>query len=89
VIGHPDRLDESTVKPRLPQQAVLHHERYELEPQAAHLDSYEKTLNSYYSAAGLPMSWTQRVATRFGSIAGLKGREHLREALRVSGFQLR
>jgi nitroreductase len=88
VVGHPDRLEE-TVKPRLPQQAVLHHERYELAPQAVHLTTYEQTLNSYYSAAGLPVSWTQRVAARFGSVAGLKGREHLREALRIRGFQLR
>jgi nitroreductase len=89
VVGHPDRLDETTVKPRLPQQAVLHHEHYELEPQAVHVDTYEELLNSYYTAAGLPQSWVQRVATRFGSIAGLKGREHLREALHSRGFQLR
>ncbi|WP_202880736.1 hypothetical protein [Kribbella amoyensis] len=37
---------------------------------------------------GLPQSWVQRVAGRFGSIDGLKGREHLREALRTQGFEL-
>ena len=26
VVGHPDRYDETTIKPRLPQQAVLHHD---------------------------------------------------------------
>jgi nitroreductase len=88
-VGRPDRYDETTVKPRLPQQAVLHHEQYALEPQAAHVEAYEQLLNRYYAAAGLPQSWVRRVAARFGSVAGLNGREHLREALRVRGFQLR
>ena len=88
-VGHPDRYDETSVKPRLPQEAVLHHERYALEPQAAHVDAYEELLNRYYAAAGMPQGWVRRVASRFGSVAGLKGREHLREALRVKGFQLR
>jgi nitroreductase len=88
-VGHPDQLDETSVKPRLPQEAVLHHERYDLPPQEPHLRTYEETLDAFYADAGLPSSWTARVATRFGTVAGLKGREHLREALRVSGFQLR
>jgi nitroreductase len=88
-VGHPDRLDETEVKPRLPQQAVLHHERYELESQSAHLKTYEEVLNAFYSAAGLPEGWARRVATRFGDVAGLKGREHLREALHTRGFHLR
>ena len=31
----------------------------------------------------------ERVVARFGTVAGLKGREHLREALRTRGFELR
>ncbi|TDW69434.1 NADPH-dependent oxidoreductase [Kribbella pratensis] len=88
-VGHPDRLDEAAVKPRLPQEAVLHHERYELEPQEAHVHAYEEALNAFYANAGLPASWVARVAARFGTVAGLKGREHLREALQIRGFQLR
>jgi nitroreductase len=89
VVGHPDKYDETAVKPRLPQQVVLHHERYELEPQAPHLKTYEEVLNGFYSAAGLPEGWTERVAARFGTTAGLKGREHLRAALQTLGFELR
>jgi nitroreductase len=88
-VGHPDRLDETAVKPRLPQQAVLHHEQYDLEPQAGHVAAYEELLNAFYATAGLPQSWVKRVAHRFGSVAGLKGREHLRAALQTQGFQLR
>lgn len=88
-VGHPERLDETVVKPRLPQEAVLHHERYALAPQSAHLETYEEVLNTFYAAAGLPESWAKRVAHRFGSVAGLNGREHLRDALHSQGFQLR
>jgi hypothetical protein len=88
-VGHPDRLDDAAVKPRLPQQAVLHHETYELEPQEAHVHAYEQALNTFYANAGLPTSWVARVAARFGTVAGLKGREHLREALHIRGFELR
>jgi nitroreductase len=88
-VGHPDRFDETAVKPRLPQQAVLHHEQYDLEPQAAQVTTYEEVLNAFYADAGLPAGWIDRVITRFGTVDGLKGREHLREALRLRGFQLR
>jgi hypothetical protein len=62
---------------------------YELEPQEAHVHAYEQALNTFYANAGLPTSWIARVAARFGTVAGLKGREHLREALQLRGFQLR
>ncbi|GAB3920641.1 hypothetical protein GCM10029976_006490 [Kribbella albertanoniae] len=88
-VGHPDRLDETAVKPRLPQEAVLHREQYSLDPQKPHVETYEDVLNTFYAAAGLPEGWAQRVAHRFGTVAGLKGREHLREALLAQGFQLR
>ncbi|NOL40344.1 NADPH-dependent oxidoreductase [Kribbella sandramycini] len=88
-VGYPDRIDGTAVKPRLPQDAVLHHEQYSLEPQLAHLAAYEDVLNEFYAAAGLPQSWSRRVAHRFGTVAGLKGREHLRAALLDRGFQLR
>jgi nitroreductase len=88
-VGYPDRLDETAVKPRLPQAAVLHHERYDLEPQSSHVESYEELLNAFYATAGLPSSWVNRVAHRFGTVEGLKGREHLRSALQTQGFELR
>lgn len=88
-VGHPDRWAETAVKPRLPQATVLHHERYDLEPQASHVETYEELLNAFYATAGLPSSWVNRVAHRFGSVEGLKGREHLRSALQTQGFELR
>ena len=88
-VGVPNRFDETAVKPRLPQRAVLHHEQYELEPQEAEVATYEKVLNDFYITAGLPTGWIDRVINRFGTTAGLKGREHLRQALQTRGFELR
>jgi nitroreductase len=72
-----------------PQDAVLHHEQYDLDLQTARVQTYEAVLNAFYTTAGLPTGWINRVANRFGTIAGLNGREHLRQALHSQGFQLR
>ncbi|MFF0341773.1 hypothetical protein [Kribbella sp. NPDC004875] len=88
-VGRPDQFDATAVKPRLPQGAVLHHEQYELQQQAAHVETYEQLLNDFYITVGLPSGWIDRVITRFGAVAGLKGREHLRAALQDRGFELR
>ncbi|MGP4014700.1 NADPH-dependent oxidoreductase [Saccharopolyspora sp. 5N708] len=89
VVGHPDPAQRTAVKPRLPQQAVLHHERYDLDVQPPHVERYEALLNDFYAAAGLESSWVKRVAARFGSVAGLRGRDRLRDAFHERGFQLR
>jgi nitroreductase len=89
VVGHPDPADEAGVKPRLPQEAVLHQERYDLDAQPPHVRRYEELINRFYAGAGLEASWVQRVATRFGSVAGLRGRERLRDAFHQRGFELR
>jgi nitroreductase len=89
VVGHPDPARDTAVKPRLPQRAVLHHERYELDGQSDEVRRYEKLLNDFYADAGLELSWVRRVADRFGSVAGLRGRDTLRDAFRHRGFDLR
>jgi nitroreductase len=88
VVGHPDPAAQAKVKPRLPQQAVLHHETYDLPGQAEHVRSYEERIRGFYDGVGLETSWMQRVATRFGSVAGLRGRDRLRQAMHQLGFPL-
>ncbi|MCI2421687.1 NADPH-dependent oxidoreductase [Saccharopolyspora sp. K220] len=89
VVGHPDPARETTVKPRLPQQVVLHHERYDLDVQPSHVERYEELISDFYAEVGLESSWVKRVAARFGSVAGLRGRDRLREAFHERGFELR
>jgi hypothetical protein len=89
VVGHPDPASAAKVKPRLPQEAVLHHETYDLPGQAEHVLGYEERIRGFYDGVGLETSWMQRVATRFGSVAGLRGRDRLRQAMHELGFPLR
>jgi len=89
VVGYPDPSGTAAVKPRLPQDAVLHHETYDLTRQDAPVAAYDEVLTAFYAAEGLPGRWIDRVADRFGSVAGLRGRDRLRAALLQLGFPLR
>ncbi|WP_435119630.1 nitroreductase family protein [Amycolatopsis thermoflava] len=89
VVGHPDPARATEIKPRLAQRVVLHHERYDDSAQDDGIRDYEKLLADFYTEAGLEPSWVRRVAERFGSVEGLRGRDRLREAFRRQGFQLR
>jgi nitroreductase len=89
LVGHPDPAVPAKVKPRLPQQAVLHRETYDLHGQTEHVLGYEERIRGFYDGVGLETSWMQRVATRFGSVAGLRGRDRLRQAMHQLGFPLR
>ncbi|WP_431969756.1 NADPH-dependent oxidoreductase [Nocardia sp. bgisy134] len=88
VVGHPDPAEETTVKPRLPQEAVLHHETYELAAQREHVAEYEGRIAEFYAEQGLAHSWTERVLDRLASARSLNGRDRLREALAGHGFPL-
>ncbi|MGW4479993.1 NADPH-dependent oxidoreductase [Rhodococcus triatomae] len=88
-VGHPAPSESSRVKPRLPQTAVVHHERYQEHTQLPAVDEYEQTIRVFYEGEGLSHSWIDRVLARFGTVAGLNGRDRIGEALRNRGFDLR
>lgn len=88
-IGHRDPTDTAGVKPRLPQSAVLHHERYDPEAAAAGAAAYESALGDYYASQGRPVSWRQTVLRRLSDYQNLSGREHLRAALERRGLPSR
>lgn len=89
VVGHPDPGEQAGVKPRLPQEAVLHHETYDLARQLDAVAAYEDRIGEYYRAQGLRHSWTERLLARFASPRALNGRERLAQALRQAGLGLR
>ncbi|MFD1812445.1 NADPH-dependent oxidoreductase [Rhodococcus gannanensis] len=88
-VGYPAESDTSRVKPRLPQVAVVHHDRYQEHTQLPAVDEYERTIGAFYEGEGLAHSWIERVLARFGTVAGLNGRDRIGEALRNRGFDLR
>lgn len=86
-IGRPDPDEAAGVKPRLPMAAVLHEERYDAEAWRDAVADYEERLADYYADYGKPdYSWARIIEKRIGSVAGLHGREVMRERLREQGL---
>lgn len=88
-VGYPLPGREGEVKPRLPQEAVLHHETYDTQD-AGHRAAYDPRLADFSRRHEmLGDTWTQRVIARLGTIGALRGRDRLKEALVALGFPLR
>ena len=88
-VGRPDPTEHAGVKPRLPQQAVLHHEQYDAELADAHVAAYDERLAAYNQRYGLDGAWTDRVLTRLAGPESMAGRHRLREALERLGLPVR
>lgn len=88
VVGHPDPARQADVKPRLPQEAVLHREQYQVPvDQQQEIGNYNDTLRSFMREQGMKeMDWSKQVVDRLGSPEALTGRDRLYEALRNAGF---
>ncbi|WP_454728513.1 NADPH-dependent oxidoreductase [Cellulosimicrobium protaetiae] len=86
VVGHPDPAGGERVKPRLPQAAVLHAERYRAAGQHEHVAAYEQRIAPFYREEGLDGGWRDRVVDRLRVPGALRGRAHLRPTLAALGF---
>lgn len=91
VIGHPDPAVPSSIKPRLPQQAVLHREQYHWgDAQSAAVEDYNAHLRSFQAEQQMALQdWTETVINRVRGAPSLNGRDKLREALTTLGFGLK
>jgi nitroreductase len=88
-VGVPDPTEQAGIKPRLPQPAVLHHERYDDVSADAHISGYDQRLNGYYARYDLAGDWSERVLKRLAGPHSLSGRHRLREALERLGLPSR
>jgi nitroreductase len=90
-IGHPNPERVASVKPRLPQQAVLHREQYNAEQVADSADDYIATMANFYSSQGMKTNgdWDQHSLHRVRGPDAMAGRERLAAALKSLGFALR
>ena len=89
-VGVPDAARPAAVKPRLPQSVVLHRERYATRQEAEEVGRYDAVLAAFSSRNGMgEAGWTDRVLARLGTVAALRGRDRMREALNAMGFGLR
>ena len=90
VVGHPDPLRPTAIKPRLPQQAVLHREHYRLDTQTDAIARHDRHSAAFRAEQRLsPQPWSDLVVDRLRSVESLKGRHVLRKTLARLGFQLR
>lgn len=89
-IGYADNTP-SAVKPRLGQQAVLHHERYELAGQIETISRYNTAMQRFYAEQQMRVngSWARHSARRVSGPESLSGRDRLLEALHQRGFELK
>lgn len=88
-LGVPDPQEQAGIKPRLPQTAVLHHDRYDASQQLTAIDTYEDRIASYYEQYQLDHSWITRVLARLADAKALHGRDQLKTEWESLGFQLR
>lgn len=88
-IGHPDPTERAGIKPRLPQDAVLHWDVYGA-PRPELIDAYDTTLDTYYSRYGQHQLWSHQFVSRLGAESITKtSRRLVRRVLEKAGFGLR
>lgn len=88
-VGTPDPPELADIKPRLPQAAVLHRERYHADAADAHIAVYDERLSIYNSRFGLAGNWSNRVLARLKGPESMAGRHRLRETLERLGLPSR
>jgi nitroreductase len=83
-VGYP-ATDSATIKPRLPQAAVLHRETYDTTVEPAALDSYNQAMAAFYAEQQMRVrgDWVEHSARRVG------GPDTLRASLARLGFPLK
>jgi nitroreductase len=90
VVGHPDPAFPASVKPRLPQEAVLFRETYDRHDNRAATDAYDQRLRSFQREQAMPeRDWTEQATQRVRGAESLSGRDVLRDILHDLGFRLR
>ena len=89
-IGYADSDAPAAVKPRLPQNVVVHRETYALETQDDGIAAYDRILREFQVSQRLPATgWVEAVLSRLASVQRLNGRDELKAKLRALGFALR
>lgn len=86
-LGYPDPRVPTGVKPRLPQQMVVHREQYDAS--RSELADYDQRMRAFQAEQGMDdKNWTEKTASRITGVASLTGRHRLREALNGFGIRL-
>ncbi|ABA23640.1 Nitroreductase [Trichormus variabilis ATCC 29413] len=89
-LGFPNPEVQPAVKPRLPQQAILHRETYKLAEQEDAIARYNDIMKQFYTEQNMNVAgdWSEHSAERIATLDYLKGCKNLRETLNNFGFKL-
>lgn len=88
-VGYPDPAAPASVKPRLPQDAVLFRERYGSVDGTQGAAPYDARLRSFQREQRMPeRDWSEQASQRVRGIDSLAGRHVLRDVLHGLGFRL-
>lgn len=88
-VGVPDPAVATDVKPRLPQQVVLHREQYK-QPDPALIEAYEERMRAFQAEQKMrSIDWGEQAAVRVGDLAALTGRHVLTDFLRSRKFGMK
>jgi nitroreductase len=89
-VGYPDPKVETGIKPRLPQEAVLHRGRYSLEAQQQPIARHDDHSLNFRREQKLDATpWRVLALNRLRDAAALKGRHVLKEKLEKLGFEFK
>jgi len=88
-VGIPDPAMPAAIKPRLPQDTVLHHERYDATQESTQIAAYDAHLQAFQAEQAMkPQGWSDLVLNRMSGVESMSGRHELRAALHALGFPL-
>ena len=89
-VGYAKLASRAAVKPRLPQAAILHRERYDASKEAGLIADYDATMTAFSAQNETARTtWSERVFGRMAKVASMAGRDRLRIVLHGLGFELR
>jgi nitroreductase len=89
-IGYPKPESAAEVKPRLPQEVVLHRDRYSTTKENDLRATYDARLEEFSKRQEMSAyTWTDRVINRLSTIKALSGRDRLKSIVVGLGFPLR
>jgi nitroreductase len=89
-VGYASPSVANEVKPRLPQEVVLHHDVYDTSGESAHRATYDALISGFSARNEMAAdNWTKRVIGRMGKLAAMAGRDKLVATLHALGFELK
>jgi hypothetical protein len=89
-VGHPDPAKETGIKPRLPQDVVLHHEQYDAALKRDAIERYNGVARDFMREQGMKkQDRTLQATNRLKDVPAMHGRDRMKEALLNLGFELR